>query len=97
MKRRAKELASDTDALQLFHEEDRAAALDLAGDPAMQMRWHAGDAAWKNLAALGDKFFQHIRIFVIDRFDRDVDSATWHGAIRASKCGTTLGSFRLHR
>src|SRR4029453_1084253 len=63
----------------------------------MQMRRHAGDAARENLAAFGDKFFQHIRIFVIDLFDRDVDSPSWHRAIRPSKCGTTLGSFGLHR
>ena len=62
----------------------------------MQMRRHAGDAARENLAAFGDKFFQHIRIFVIDRFDRDVDAPARHGAIRASKGGTTLGSFGLH-
>jgi hypothetical protein len=94
VKRRGKGSASDR--LQLFHQEDGAAALDLAGDPAMQMRRHAGDAARENFAAFGDKFFQHIRVFVINRFDRDVDSPARHGAIRASKCGTTLGSFGLH-
>jgi hypothetical protein len=96
VKRRAKGSASDTDRLQLFHQEDGAAALDLAGDPAMQMRRHASDAARENFAALGDKFFQHIRVFVINRFDRNVDSPPRHGAIRASKGGTTLGSFGLH-
>ena len=96
MKRRAKGSTSDTDALQLFHQQDRAAALDLAGDPAMQMRRHTGDAARENFPALGDKFFQHIRVFVIDRLDRDVDAPTRHGAIRASKGGTTFGSFGLH-
>ncbi len=83
--------------LQLFHQKDRAAALDFAGDPAMQMRGHAGDAARKNLAAFRDEFFQEIRILVIDRLDRDVDPAARHGAIRASKCGTAFGSFGLHR
>jgi hypothetical protein len=63
----------------------------------MQMRRHAGNAARVDLAALGDIFFQHIRIFVIDRFNRDVDSPSRHGAIRPSKCGTTLWSFGLHR
>lgn len=62
----------------------------------MQMRRHAGDAARENLAAFSDKFFQHIRIFIIDRFDGDVDSSSRHGAIRPAKCGTTLGSFGLH-
>ncbi len=63
----------------------------------MQMRGHAGDAARENLAAFGDEFFQHIGVFVIDRFDRDVDPPSRHGAIRASECGTALGSFWLHR
>jgi hypothetical protein len=62
----------------------------------MQMRRHTGDTARKNLAAFGDKFFQHIRVLIIDRFDRDVDSPSRHGAIRPAKGGTTLGSFGLH-
>jgi hypothetical protein len=80
----------------LFHQQDGAAALDLTGNPAMQMRRHAGNAARKNFPAFSDKLLQHIRVFVIDRFDRDIDSPPWHGAIGASKCGTALGSFGLH-
>jgi hypothetical protein len=96
-KRRTERPAPDTDALLLLlHQEHRPAALDLAGDPAMQMRGHAGNAAWENLAAFGDKFFQHIWVFVIDRFKRNVDSTSRHGAICAAECGTTFGSLRLH-
>ena len=82
---------------QLFHQQDRAAALDLAGDLAMHMRRHAGNAAGENFAAFGDKFFQQIGVFVIDRFDRDVDSPPRHRAIGAAKCGTAFGGFGLHR
>src|SRR5947209_12386978 len=57
---------------------------------------HAGDAAGKNLAALGHKFFQQIGIFIIDRFDRDVDPAPGHGAVGAAKSGTAFGGLRLH-
>src|SRR5438445_1522392 len=62
----------------------------------MQMRGHAGDAARKNLAALGDEFFQEIRIFIIDSLNGNVDSPTRHGAIRAAKSGTAFGCFRTH-
>ena len=64
----------------LFHHEHRSAPLDFARDPAMQMRRHAGDAAWKNLAAFCNEFFQEIWIFVIDCLNRNIDSATRHGA-----------------
>src|SRR6266571_4937301 len=61
------------------------------------MRRHPGDAAGKNLAALSHEFFQEIGIFVIDRFDRDVDPTSWHGAIGAAKSGTPFGGLGLHR
>src|SRR5205814_5922162 len=63
----------------------------------MEVRRHAGDPAGKDLAALGHEFFQEIGIFVIDRFDRDVDPAPGHGAISAAKSGTAFGGLRLHR
>ena len=62
----------------------------------MKMRRHAGDATGKNFAALGHEFFQKIGVFVIDRFDGDVDPAPGHGAIGAAKCGTALGGLGLH-
>src|SRR6266704_533792 len=63
----------------------------------MEMGRHAGDAAGKDLAALGHKLFQEIGIFVIDRFDRDVDPAPGHGAIGAAKSGTAFGGLGLHQ
>src|SRR5207244_6861470 len=58
---------------------------------------HAGDAAGKNLAALGHEFFQQIGVFVIDRFDRDVEPAWRHGEIGAAKCGSAFSGLGLHR
>jgi hypothetical protein len=80
----------------LLHQQHRAAALNLACDFAMQMRGHAGDAAWKNFAALRDEFFQEIWIFVIDSLNGNVDPPTRHGAIRPAKGGTAFGGFRAH-
>jgi len=62
----------------------------------MQMRGHAGNAARKNLTALGDEFFQEIGIFIIDSLNGNVDSPTGHGAIRAAKSGTAFGCFRTY-
>jgi hypothetical protein len=62
----------------------------------MQMRRHPGHAARKDLATLGDKFFEEIGIFVIDRFQGNVDPAARHGAIRATKSGTAFGCLGLH-
>src|SRR5437879_4424427 len=59
----------------------------------MQMRRHASDAAWKNFAALCDKFFQEIGIFVIDSLNGNVDSPARHGAISPAKGRTAFGSF----
>jgi hypothetical protein len=87
----------NADAPQLFHQEHRATALNLAGDPPMQMRRHAGNAAGEDLAALSDEFFQQVRILIIDRLDRDVDPAARHRAIGAAESGTAFGSFGLHR
>ncbi len=41
-------------------------------------------------------FFQEIGIFVIDRFQGDVDPAARHGAIGAAERRTAFGSFGLH-
>ncbi len=62
----------------------------------MHVRRHSSDAAGKNLAAFGDEFFEEIGVLVIDRFDRDVDSAPRHGAIGAAKSGTAFSGFWLH-
>src|SRR6267378_793150 len=83
--------------IKSLHQQHGTAAFDLAGDFAVEVRRHPGDAAGKNLAALGHKLLQEIGIFVIDRFDRDVDPAPGHGAIGAAKCGTAFGGLGLHR
>ena len=82
--------------LQLLHQQHGPAALDFARDLTMKMRRHAGDAARKNLATLGDKFLQEIRVLVIDRLHGDIDSTPRHGTISAAKCRTAFWSFRLH-
>ena len=82
--------------IKSFHQEHRATALDFASDFTMEVRRHTGDAAGKNFAALGHEFFQEIGIFVIDRFNRDVDPAPGHGAIGTAKCGTAFGGLGLH-
>ena len=79
-----------------LHQQHGAAAFDLAGDFTVEVGRHAGDTAGENFAALGHEFFQEIGIFVIDRFDRDVDPAPGHGAIGAAKCGTAFGGLGLH-
>jgi hypothetical protein len=80
----------------LFHQEDGARPLNLAGDFAMKVSRHPGHTAWKDLAALRDKFFQKIRIFIIDCFSRDIDPATRHNSICAAKIGPAFGVFRFH-
>jgi hypothetical protein len=62
----------------------------------MQVRGHAGDTARKNFATLRHEFFQEIGIFVIDSLNGNVDSSTWHGAIRPAKGRTSFGGFWAH-
>jgi len=80
----------------LFHQEDGARPLNLAGDFAMKVSRHPGHTAWKDLAALRDKFFQKVRIFIIDCFGRDINPATRHDSICAAKIGPAFGVFRFH-
>ena len=82
--------------IKSLHQQHGAAAFDFAGDFAVEMRWHPGDTAGKNLAALSHEFFQEVGIFVIDRFDGDVDPAPGHSPIGPTKCGTAFGGFWLH-
>ena len=81
---------------KLFHQQGRAAALDFAGYPAVEMGRHPGDAPRENLPALTDEFSQKIGVLVIDRLDGDIDPSPRHGAISAAKSGTTLGGLWLH-
>jgi hypothetical protein len=87
----------DADATALLHQKHGPAALDFPGDLPVQMRRHPGDAARKDFTALGHKFFQEIRVFVIKGFNGDVDSTPRHGAVRPTKGGAAFGGFRLHR
>lgn len=79
-----------------LHQQHRSAALDLTRDFAVHVCWHACHAARKNFAAFSDKFFQEIRIFVIDCFERDIDPTPWHRSIGATERGTALWRFWLH-
>ncbi len=79
-----------------LHQQHRPAALDFARDFAVQMRGHAGDAAWKDFAAFGDEFFKEIGIFVINSLNGNIDPPTRHGAIRPAEGGTAFGCFRTH-
>jgi len=62
----------------------------------MEMRRHTGDATRKNLAAFGDELLQKIWVFVIDRFDRNINPASRHCPISAAKGGAAFGGLRLH-
>ena len=84
------------DAL-LLHQQHRTAALDFTRDFPVHVCGHAGNSTRQNFAALRDKFFQKIRVLVIDCLHGDIDPAARHGPIGAAKCGTAFWSFRLHR
>jgi len=83
--------------LQLFHQQHRAAALDLARDFAVHVSRHASHSTGKDFAAFADEFFQEIGVLVIDCFDGDIDPASRHGAIGATECGAAFGRFWLHQ
>jgi len=83
-------------ATTLLHQEHRTRALDLASDLAMKVGWHSSDPTREDFAAFGYKFFQKIRIFVIECLCCDINPATRHDSIRAAKIGPALGVFRFH-
>ena len=62
----------------------------------MEVRWHSGDPTREDLTAFGHKFFQEIRIFVIEGFCRDINPATRHDSIGSAKIGPAFGVFRFH-
>ena len=62
----------------------------------MKVGWHSSDPTWEDFAAFGYKFFQKIRIFVIECLCCDINPATRHDSIRAAKIGPALGVFRFH-
>jgi hypothetical protein len=79
-----------------LHQQNGPAPLDLARDFAMQVRGHAGNAAWKNFAAFRNEFFEEIGIFIIDSLNGNVDSPARHGPIRPAECRTAFCGFRAH-
>lgn len=79
-----------------LHQEHGTAALDFARDFPVHVCGHARDPTRQNLAALRNKFFQKIRVLVIDCLHGDVDPSPRHGPIGTAKCGTAFWSFRLH-
>ncbi len=79
-----------------LHQEYGTAAFDFARDFPVDVCGHAGNATRQNFAALCNKFFQKIRVLVIDCFHGDIDPAPRHGPIGATKCRTAFWSFRLH-
>src|SRR5262245_10521788 len=56
---------------------------------------HAGDAARKDLSALGDELLQEVGILPVNGIERDVDAAARHCAIRAAEVGAALRSLWL--
>ena len=80
----------------LFHQKHRAAALDFPRDFTVHVCRHSGNATRQDFATFGNELFQQIWILVIDRLDRDVDTAPRHGSIGAAKGGTAFCGFRLH-
>ena len=87
-------LAQMTD---LSHQKHRPAALDFAGNFAMEVSRHSREAAGKNFATFGNEFFQNIGVFIVDRVDGDVHPATRHDAVGTAKIGAALSGFRLHK
>ena len=79
-----------------LHQQHGTAALDFARDFPVHVCGHAGNATRQNFAALRNKFFQKIRVLVIDCLEGDIDPAPRHGTIGAAKCGTAFWSFWLH-
>jgi hypothetical protein len=80
----------------LLHQQHGAAAFDFARDLAMHVRRHTGHASRQDFATLGHELFQQIRIFVIDRFARNINAAPRHSAISTTESGAAFGSLGLH-
>ncbi len=76
-----------------LHQKHGTAALDLAGDAAMQVRGHSSHTTWQNFAIFGDELLQKVRVFVINGLDRDIDPAAGHDAVRTAEIGAALGCF----
>lgn len=80
----------------LFHQKHGTRALDLVCDFAMQVSGHPCDATRDDLSAFRNKATEQIRVFVINRFDCEVDAPAGHRAVRSAEIRTALWRFRLH-
>src|SRR5215467_4572376 len=81
----------------LLHQQHGTAAFDFARDLPVHVRRHASDTTRQDFPALGHKFFQQIRILVIDRFRRDIDSTSRHATIGAPESRAAFGGLWLHQ
>ena len=57
---------------------------------------HSRDSAGNDFPGFGDKTTQKVGIFIIDRFEGDIDATAWHRAVGPAEVGAALWSFRLH-
>ena len=62
----------------------------------MEPRGHAGDAAGKEFAALGQQAFEKLGILIVDCLRGEVDAAAGHRTVGATKRRATLRSLGLH-
>ena len=60
------------------------------------MRRHPCDASWYDLAAFRNKFPEQVRILIVDRLSRNIDSAPGHCAICAPESRAAFCVFWLH-
>lgn len=81
---------------RLLHQKTGARTLDLAGDLAVQVCRHSREAAGQNFPTFRHEAFQHLRIFVVDRFDSQINPAAGHRAVCPTKIRAAFCGFRLH-
>jgi len=81
---------------RLLHQENRTSTLDFARDLPMQMRRHPSDSARQNLAAFGHKFFEQIRIFIVNGLRGYIDTTARHNPVRPPEIRSAFGVFRFH-
>ena len=62
----------------------------------MQMCWHSGYPPGKNFSALSHEFLEQIRIFVVDRLCRDIDSTARHDPVGPPEIRSAFGVFWFH-
>jgi hypothetical protein len=80
----------------LLHQQNRPSPLDFASYFPMQVCRHSGDAAWQNFATFSHKFFEQVRILVVDGFCGNIDASTRHNPVGPSEVRSAFGGFRFH-